>query len=98
MNQDDYYVPAHLDAPARMFFWDMDEFMAMMGPLGVGIFIHQLILGVVMGLIAAKLIKGLKAGRGRGIMAQALYWYLPSDKVFSNFKRTPHSHIREFVG
>ena len=97
MEEKDYYVPSHLDDQPRMLFWEVDEFLAMCVPLGIGIVIDFIFLGAIGGLFAAYGVNKIKAGYGRAIILHTIYWNMPSDILFK-MKRTPPSHIREFIG
>lgn len=89
-----YYIPRLLDAPPRAFYWDIDEFMAMVAPIGIGLILDWFVVGAGLGLLASYTVAKLKAGRGAYYMLHALYWYLGIIKM----KSTPPSHIREYVG
>lgn len=89
-----YYIPRLLDAPPKAFYWDMDEFMAMVAPIGIGLIMGWFFIGAVMGLMAGYAVQKLKAGRGAYYMLHALYWYLG----FAKMQSTPPSYIREYIG
>jgi conjugal transfer pilus assembly protein TraL len=89
-----YHIPRLLDAPPKAFYWDMDEFMAMIAPIGIGLILDWFFVGTMLGLLASYAVAKLKAGRGAYYMLHALYWYLGAIKMRS----TPPSYIREFVG
>lgn len=97
MDKFSYYVPKLLDAPPKMFFWEMDEFMVMMAPLGLGIITGWVLSGAALGLLLSWGVAKLKSGQGAGFMLHVFYWVLPNGGV-TKLKRTPPSHIREFVG
>ena len=97
MEEKDFYVPSRLDDQPRMLFWEMDEFFAMCVPLGIGIIIGFIFIGIIGGFAAAYGVTKLKAGSGRAIILHAIYWHLPSDALFK-MGRTPPSYIREFTG
>ena len=89
-----YYIPRLLDAPPKAFYWEMDEFMAMVAPIGIGLIMGWFFIGAVLGLLAAYAIGKFKAGRGAYYMLHVLYWYIGMGKL----KSTPPSYLREFVG
>ncbi|MDQ5767923.1 type IV conjugative transfer system protein TraL [Thiothrix subterranea] len=89
-----YYIPRLLDAPPKAFYWDMDEFMAMVAPIGIGLILDWFVIGTALGLLAGYAVAKLKAGRGAWYMLHALYWYLGVIRL----KSTPPSHIREYIG
>lgn len=90
-------IPRYLDAQPKIFLWDADEFVVTMAPLGVGIVTGFIFTSIVLGLLAGYGLSKLKRGRGSGFMLRAAYWYLPNGGV-AKMKRTPPSHLREFVG
>lgn len=87
------YIPRLLDAPPKALWWDMDEFMALVAPLGLGLIMGWFVIGAAMGLLASYAIQKLKAGRGAWYMLHALYWY-----VGIRLKSTPPATIREYIG
>ena len=97
MEDQDFYIPSHLDDPPRMFFWEIDQAIAAMVPLGLGLITGFLFTSLLLSIGAAILVGKIKAGRGRGVVSQAMYWYLPGDLILK-LRRTPPSHVREFCG
>lgn len=96
MNNKEYFVPSHLDDQAKFFFWELDEFMAMMTPLFFGILMEMLMVGVVLGFLALLGMQKLKSGSARGFMKHIMYWYLPESVL--KMRCIPGSHVTEFVG
>jgi conjugal transfer pilus assembly protein TraL len=96
MNQEDYFVPSHLDDQAKFFLWDMEEFMAMIIPIFFGMMLKVPLIGVALAFGSLHVMQKLKAGSAKGFMKHVMYWYLPDE--FTKMKSTPPSHIREFIG
>lgn len=92
-----HYFPSHLDDPPKILLWDIDEAMAMIVTVGIGIVVKQLTVFAIIGVVLAYLLARVKAVRGRGFLATLCYWYLPHNTIIK-FKRYPPSHIREYVG
>ncbi|MBI3440932.1 MAG: type IV conjugative transfer system protein TraL [Proteobacteria bacterium] len=95
--QEDYSIPSHLDDSIKFFMWDMDEAMAFLAPLGMGIFAGWPMVGGALGLGCAWALTKLKKGRGTKFIRHVGYWYLPFEKPFKG-TRVPPSHIREYTG
>lgn len=92
----EYYVPRYLDAPPRVLFMEMDMFMVLFSPIVLGMLMNQVFGGVILGVACAIIVRKAKAGRGRGLVTQAVYWYLPASIVKTS--AIPPSEQREFVG
>lgn len=97
MDEKAFYIPSHLDDQPRMFIWELDEFMLLAAPIGLGMFIQQIVIGVILGVFLSQQLKKIKLGAGRSIVMHALYWNTPSDWIFK-MTRTPPSYMREFIG
>jgi len=95
MNLQEYYIPQHLDAPARIVFWQVDEFMMFFAPIVLGLLMEQLLISSIIGMVLYTNWRKIK-GVGKGnIPLFFIYWFLP--KVLSKFKRTPHSNNTLFI-
>lgn len=94
-NLHEYYIPRHLDAPPRIIFWQVDEFMMFFAPIMLGFLMEQLIVSTILGMLLYinwKKIKGI--GKGN-VPLFFIYWFLP--KYFIKFKKTPHSSNTLFI-
>jgi type IV conjugative transfer system protein TraL len=92
--QQQYNIPRLLDAPPKAFYWDVDEFMATLAPIGIGMILEWFFAGVILGVVLGYSISKLKAGRGAYYMVHWLYWTLN----IGSKRVTPPSFIREFIG
>lgn len=92
-----YYVPRHLDAPAKLLWWDVDEFMTALGGLALGITTGSMLLAIFCAVGGVMGLSRLKAGGGPGYMKRLFYWHFGASQLLG-FTRTPPSHIREFIG
>lgn len=91
----EYYIPKHLDAPPRIVFWYVDEFMMFFTPIILGMFLEQLLISTIIGFLLYTNWRKIK-GIGKGnIPLFFIYWFLP--KTFSSFKKTPHSNHTLFI-
>lgn len=90
-------IPRYLDAQPKIFLWDADEFVVAVAPVGVGIVTGFILTSIVLGVLMAYGLAKLKKGQGSGFMMRAAYWYLPGGGI-AKLKRTPPSHVREYVG
>lgn len=94
-NLQEYYIPKHLDSPARILFWTVDEFMMFFAPILMGLFLDQLLVATIIGVFCYSKWKRIK-GIGKGnVPLFFIYWFLP--KKFTKFKRTPHSNKTIFI-
>ena len=95
MNLQEYYIPQHLDAPPKIVFWQVDEFMMFFAPVIVGLLMEQLLISSIVGMVLYSNWKKIKIiGKGN-VPLFFLYWFLP--RTFSKFRRTPHSNNTLFI-
>jgi len=96
MDYDQHLILHHLDDPLRFLHWTLDEALAVMGPIFLGLAADYPVQGMIMaGFCYWGLLK-LKREFGFDNIKHALYWYFPkSDKKLPNL---PHSYMREFIG
>jgi conjugal transfer pilus assembly protein TraL len=91
-----YYVPRHLDDPAKLLWWDLDEFMTAIAGLAVGMTAGSLLLSLVCPIAGVMTLSRIKAGGGQGYLKRLFYWYCGGGLL--GLQRTPPSHIREYIG
>ncbi|MDD5056532.1 MAG: type IV conjugative transfer system protein TraL [Sideroxydans sp.] len=53
-------MPEHVDSQAQILFWEMDEFGAGIGIVGIGIMIHWVVTSLIVVAFAVSLIKKMK--------------------------------------
>lgn len=97
MDELTYYVPRHLDDPAKLLWWDIDEFLTAIGGLAVGMTAGSLALSILCAVGGVLLLSRIKAGGGPGYVKRLCYWYCDGSQTLG-LKRTPPSYIREYVG
>jgi conjugal transfer pilus assembly protein TraL len=95
MDEEDYWIPRHLDAPPLLFLWEADSAILVVFWLIVGGVLNMFLLGLVLAIVFGRGYATLKEEGGRGLLMKILYWYTPSELWLS--KRIP-SHIREYIG
>ncbi len=88
-------IPRRLDDPLKFLLWDADV---------VGILFFAMGIGIITGFVVSMLIIGIgltygwskfKSGKHKWFMLHGIYWILGMDL---GAKRTPKSHVREFLG
>jgi conjugal transfer pilus assembly protein TraL len=96
MGESWYDIPRRLNDPPRLFWWDMDVAMIVLGAALAGMVIGFLLTGCLAGLLSAHLYARLKSGRHPAYALHLLYWHLPA--FMTGLRRTPPSHQREWHG
>ena len=74
----------------------MDEFLAFVIPVGLGLGFHHPSIGLIIGIFAVYLMGRFKANDGESFMQRILYWYFPLK--MGRLKQIPPSYLREFIG
>ena len=93
----DYLIPKYLDVPERYLFWTVDEAIALIAPLSVGLLAGHFVLGLVLGPLCMTGLKRLKGNQGEYVIVQAFYWYLQT-AFGPRLKVLPPSYVREYLG
>lgn len=91
------YIPKSLDAQERFLWWEMDQAIVAIMLIGMGVVAGSMLLGIVLGSLAAWQYGRLKAGKHPKFAVHALYWWLPSG-LFVKPHATPPSDQRYFLG
>jgi type IV conjugative transfer system protein TraL len=95
MADNNHVILNHLDAPARILFWPISEFMSAVAPLVLLVIVGHPALGVVVGGAVALCIRRFKRSFGKGVLEGFLYWHSVHNK--SLYPVTPPSFIREYI-
>jgi len=95
MDAEHYWIPRTLDAPNLFFLWEADSALLFMAVVFMFSLMSMFLIGLVMGVIAIKLLARIKEEGGKGLFLRVLYWYTPSDLWFNDDRA---SHLREFLG
>lgn len=92
----DHVILNHLDAPSRILFWPISEFMTVASPIAVLAIMGHPFIGCVVGGFFIWAIRLFKKMFGKGTLEGVLYWNLVHNKA--NYPVTPPSYIREYIG
>lgn len=90
-----FRIPRKLDAPPKFLWWDMDIALIGLFGLGFGVISGYLIQSILCGIAVATLVNKAKSGKRAGYSAHMAYWFFGM-RIFK--KRTPESHVRDFIG
>jgi conjugal transfer pilus assembly protein TraL len=76
--------------------WTVDELIALFSPFLILMFcFNSPISGLVIGGALLVVLKKLKGEQGHYFIRHLMYWYLPA---IIQFKKTPPSYLREWLG
>ena len=92
----DHVILNHLDAPSRILFWPISEFMTVAAPMAVLTITGHPFIGFMVGGFFIWVIRVFKKTFGKGTLEGVLYWNLVHNKA--NYPVTPPSYIREYIG
>lgn len=97
VNEEDFWIPRTLDAPALFFLWELDSAILFIGWSLLGAIMGGMgfLFGIVLGWGSARAYSQLKEEGGRGLIIKILFWFTPSE--FWASKKHP-SHVREYIG
>ncbi len=95
MDEDSYWIPRNLDAPALFFIWEVDTAMIAIVLVILGSVMNMFPFGVAAAYFCCKGYARLKEEGGQGLIKRILYWYTPSTMWLS---KTLPSNIREYLG
>ena len=89
-------IPAHIDEPPHVLFWRLDEVLPIGIGLVAGIWLAQLIICSMLGIVLARFYRRFCDNRPDGFLLHAIYWYM--DAISMKAPRTmPNSYEREFI-
>ncbi len=92
---DKYYIPKHLDAPVKILFFTLDEFILSVVPCLFFIFTGMPVFGLIVFVFSLMGIKKFKGDQGISYLKAWAYWHLPS---IMYFHVTPPSNQRFYLG
>ncbi len=91
-----FYIPQHLEDPAKFLFWSIDEAMAGILPLAIGLIMGLKLITLALTVICFKGWKKFKSQNAQQSSLRAfLYWHYPS-KIMD--MKLPDSSIKIFIG
>ncbi len=96
MSLEKFYIPRHLDDAPRFLLWSIDEAMAAMLPVFLGIILGIGVLAPILAIISFKSWKRIKGSSVQGVVRRLIYWYYPKEVL--GLKATPDSAIRNYIG
>ena len=89
-------IPRRLNDPPRMFWWDIDVALLVVGAALAGMISGFFVSGCAAGVLLASAYGRAKAGKHPAFALHLLYWHVPG--AVTGLKRTPPSHLREMTG
>lgn len=95
-NDEEFYIPRHLDDPPKVFIWPLDEVVALGSFAMWGILTDAKLAGFVLGYLAMAGVRRVKRSEGGRIFRNALYYYLPSG-IGGGSSLAP-SYVRKWLG
>ena len=95
MDDNDYWVPRNLDAPALLVMFELDTSIIVIIVFMLFGVLNMVVIGIVAAYVLGKAYTYLKEEGGRGLLVKVAYWYTPSYIWLS--PRHP-SHLREYIG
>lgn len=95
-NDEEYYIPRHLDEPPKVFIWPLDEVAILAAFVVWGVMTDAKLIGFVFGFFAMSGVKRIKRSEGGRIFRNALYWYLPAN--IGGGKSLAPSYVRKWNG
>jgi conjugal transfer pilus assembly protein TraL len=96
MSDTSFAIPRRLNDPPRMFWWDLDVALLVLGAALAGMVAGFFLSGCALGVLLAAAYGRAKSGKHPAFALHLLYWHLPAS--ISGLKRTPPSHLRQLVG
>lgn len=96
MREEEFFIPKTLDEPGKWLWFTMDETLAIIGPVILGIAIGYMLSGILMSLFLLISLKKIKRGKSANILIFYIYWHYPA--WILNLKYTPSSYVRNFYG
>jgi len=89
-------IPRRLNDPPRLFWWDIDVSLLVLAAALAGMVSGFFMSGCAVGVLLGAAYGRAKAGKHPAFALHLLYWHLPA--AVTGLKRTPPSHLREWVG
>ena len=86
----------YINKPQKVIFWDVDEAVCFLLPLGACSLLGHFVLGVIAGIAVFYALKYLKSKVGISHLAHSLYWILPTARGRQRIYIP--SYKREFIG
>jgi conjugal transfer pilus assembly protein TraL len=68
-------IARYIDDPPSFFLWEIDEVVVFALFIGIGIFLHSLLVFMAIGTASAYLLGKVKQTRAEGFFLHMLYWH-----------------------
>lgn len=93
---DKYHIPQHLDQPAKIILWTLDEMTVFCLPFfTLFLVFNSPTLGIMIGVFMVVSLKKIKGEEGHYFLKYLAYWHFPP---VIQYAVTPKSYVREIVG
>ena len=89
-------IPRRLNDPPRMFWWDIDVALLVLGAALAGMVAGFFVSGCAIGVRPIDQHLAGLTGKHPAFALHLLYWHLPA--FMTGLKRTPPSYLRELAG
>jgi len=89
-------IPAHIDEPPYVLFWRLDEVLPIGVGLVAGIWLAQLTICLVIGLVVARFYRRFCDNRPDGFLLHSIYWYMGAIG-YKRPRTMPNSYERDFI-
>jgi len=91
-----YYIPQNLDAPFKIAFLTIFDFVVILVPfLTIAFVFHKQITALIVSILLFVTLKKMKGDEDNHFFKHFIYWYFPSIGLY---QATPPSHVREIIG
>ena len=91
-----HIILSHLDAPMRILFWPVEQVVACVCPLMLGVALDYFELGIFFSVITSLGFKTFKEKFGKGKFRAIWYWNFPTAKKRVE-RGLPPSYVREWI-
>lgn len=88
-----HVILSHIDSPARILFWPVEEFAICVVPLCLGMVLDYLTVGGIMSVIVMIGFRVFNKRFGKKRFQAITYWYLPTSRRLKSLRISP-SHVR----
>jgi type IV conjugative transfer system protein TraL len=95
MSVNPHVILNHVDSPVKVLLWTRSELALYVSPAICGLFLDQLVSGIIVSGINVWLNRHYKKRFGKGQFQAVMYWFLPTTW---RIKKLPPSYIREYLG
>ncbi|MGH8159241.1 MAG: type IV conjugative transfer system protein TraL [Rhodanobacter sp.] len=94
----EYELPVHIDDSRIILFINQDDFLVLIGALGIGMVFHQLGWFLIAGVITVWITNKYKQAVPDGHLLHLLYYYIGLKMFVKDESTIINPFAREFVG